>query len=58
VQLPEQGVAQAMTRLVTYQNDYQLLDRDVTIIDLRIDSVVAVRPNKPDDSEDTEDAQS
>ena len=58
VQLPEQGVAQAMTRLVSYQNDYQLLDRDVTIIDLRIDSVVAVRPNKPDDSEDTEDAQS
>ena len=55
VQLPEQGVAQAMTRLVSYQNDYQLLDRDVTIIDLRIDSVVAVRPNKP---EDTEDAQS
>jgi cell division protein FtsQ len=55
VQLPEQGVAQAMTRLVTYQNDYQLLDRDVSVIDLRIDSVVAVRPNKP---EDTEDAQS
>lgn len=53
VQLPEQGVAQAMTRLVSYQNDYQLLDRDVSLIDLRIDSVVAVRPNKPD-----EDAQS
>lgn len=53
VQLPEQGVAQAMTRLVAYQNDYQLLDRDVSLIDLRIDSVVAVRPNKPD-----EDAQS
>lgn len=58
VQLPEQGVAQAMTRLVTYQNDYQLLDRDVTIIDLRIDSVVAVRQNKPEDTDDTEDAQS
>jgi cell division protein FtsQ len=58
VQLPEQGVAQAMAHLVNYQNDYQLLDRDVTIIDLRIDSVVAVRPNKPADSEDTEDAQS
>ncbi|AVF04834.1 hypothetical protein C4375_14760 [Devosia sp. I507] len=52
VQLPEQGVAQAMARLVTYQNDYQLLDRDVSVIDLRVDSVVAVRPNKPD--EDTE----
>ncbi len=53
VQLPEQGVAQAMTRLVTYQTDYQLLDRDVAIIDLRIDSLVAIRPNKPADTEDT-----
>lgn len=49
VQLPEQGVAQAMTHLVSYQTDYQLLDRDVSIIDLRIDSVVAVRPNKTDE---------
>lgn len=49
VQLPEQGVAQAMARLVSYQNDYQLLDRDVSVIDLRIDSVVAVRPNKTDE---------
>ncbi len=49
VQLPEQGVAQAMTRLVSYQTDYKLLDRDVAIIDLRIDSVVAVRPNKTDE---------
>jgi cell division protein FtsQ len=54
VQLPEQGVAQAMTRLVTYQNDYQLLDRDVTIIDLRIDNIVAVRPNKPAETEDSQ----
>ncbi|MCP8883636.1 FtsQ-type POTRA domain-containing protein [Devosia sp. XJ19-1] len=49
VQLPEQGVAQAMAHLVTYQNDYQLLDRDVSTIDLRIDSVVAVRPNPTDE---------
>lgn len=52
VQMPEQGVAQAMTRLVTYQNDYQLLDRDVSVIDLRIDNIVAVRPNKPAETED------
>ncbi|MVS98713.1 cell division protein FtsQ/DivIB [Devosia marina] len=52
VQLPEQGVAQAMARLVTYQNDYQLLDRDVSVIDLRVDSVVAVRPNKTDEDTD------
>ncbi|WP_297112021.1 FtsQ-type POTRA domain-containing protein [uncultured Devosia sp.] len=54
VQLPEQGVAQALAHLVSYQNDYQLLDRDVSIIDLRIDSVVAVRPNKPEDTEDSQ----
>jgi len=52
VQLPEQGVAQAMARLVSYQNDYQLLDRDVSVIDLRVDSVVAVRPNKTDEDSD------
>ncbi|WP_338719979.1 cell division protein FtsQ/DivIB [Devosia sp. XK-2] len=52
VQLPEQGVAQALARLVSYQNDYQLLDRDVSVIDLRVDSVVAVRPNKTDEDTD------
>jgi cell division protein FtsQ len=54
VQLPEQGVAQALTRLVTYQNDYQLLDRDISVIDLRIDSIVAVRPNKTEDPEESD----
>ncbi len=50
VQLPEQGVAQALRRLVGYQNDYQLLDRDVSIIDLRLDNIVAIRPNKTEES--------
>jgi cell division protein FtsQ len=54
VQLPEQGVTQAMSRLVTYQNDYQILDRDIAIIDLRIDTVVAVRPNQTAEPEDSE----
>jgi cell division protein FtsQ len=54
VQLPEQGVAQAMSRLVSYQDEYQLLDRDVTVIDLRIDSIVAVRPTKTEDTEDSQ----
>lgn len=51
VQLPEQGVAQSLRRLVSYQSDYQLLDRDVSIIDLRIDHTVAIRPNKTEDAE-------
>jgi Cell division septal protein len=51
VQLPEQGVAQALRRLVSYQDEYQLLDRDVSIIDLRIDNIVAIRPNKTEDSD-------
>lgn len=54
VQLPEQGVAQAMRKLVSYQEQYQILDRDIAIIDLRIDTVVAVRPNKPAEPEDAE----
>jgi cell division protein FtsQ len=49
VQLPEQGVAQALRKLSNYQSEYQLLDRDVTVIDLRVDSVVAVRPAKQED---------
>ncbi len=51
VQLPEQGVAQALRRLVGYQTDYQLLDRDVAVIDLRLDNIVAIRPNKTEDSD-------
>ncbi|MBE7732256.1 cell division protein FtsQ/DivIB [Devosia faecipullorum] len=51
VQLPEQGVAQALRRLVSYQTDYQLLDRDISIIDLRIDHTVAIRPNKNEDAD-------
>jgi cell division protein FtsQ len=46
VQLPEQGVAQALDRLDTYQRDYALLDRDVVQIDLRVPSMVAVRPSE------------
>src|SRR5690606_29888109 len=52
VQLPELGVAQALRHLVMYQNDYQLLDRDVTLIDLRVPHLVAVRPTVRDDEDD------
>ncbi|MGV8855398.1 MAG: cell division protein FtsQ/DivIB [Devosia sp.] len=49
VQLPELGVAGALRHLVGYQADYQLLDRDVTLIDLRVDGLVAVRPTKSEE---------
>jgi cell division protein FtsQ len=49
VQLPELGVAGALRHLVSYQNDYQLLDRDLTVIDLRVASLVAVRPTKTEE---------
>ena len=45
VQLPEQGVAQALDRLSSYQRNYALLDRDVTLIDLRVPNMVAVTPS-------------
>jgi cell division protein FtsQ len=46
VQLPEQGVAQALNRLEDYQRDYQLLERDVTQIDLRVPGFVALKPGE------------
>jgi cell division protein FtsQ len=49
VQLPELGVARALHNLVMYQDEFQLLDRDVTIIDLRVPSLVAVRPTKTEE---------
>lgn len=53
IQLPEQGVAQALVKLAAYQSEYQLLQRDLDVIDLRVDSVVAVRPTKREDSEES-----
>ena len=50
VQLPELGVAQALKRLDTYQVNFRLLDRDVTQIDLRVASIVAVRPAKTEET--------
>ena len=53
IQLPEQGVAQALAKLALYQSQYQLLDRDITVIDLRVDAVVAVRPTKREAPEES-----
>ncbi len=46
VQLPEQGVAQALDRLEMYQADYALLERDVTEIDLRVAGIVTLKPGE------------
>jgi cell division protein FtsQ len=54
VQLPEVGVAQALRNLSTYQRDYALLDRDVTIIDLRNPHLVAVRPAQHEEADEEE----
>ncbi len=57
VQLPELGVAQALARLEMYQRDYALLDRDVTLIDLRVPGLLALKPTvretDPDDEKTT-----
>jgi cell division protein FtsQ len=52
VQLPEQGVAQALAQLDNYQRDFTLLDRDVTLIDLRVPGMVALKPAVREDAED------
>jgi cell division protein FtsQ len=46
VQLPETGVAQALTRLDEYQAGYRLMDRDVTVIDLRVAGLVTLAPGE------------
>lgn len=43
VQLPENGVAQALQQLDMYQSSDQLLDRDVTVIDMRVPGMVALQ---------------
>lgn len=49
VQLPEQGVAQALNQLEMYQRDYALLDRDLTVIDLRVPGMIAVKQTVRED---------
>ncbi|MEO6395522.1 MAG: cell division protein FtsQ/DivIB [Devosia sp.] len=43
VQLPEFGVAQALDQLEMYQQTEQLLDRDVTVIDMRVAGMVSLK---------------
>ena len=43
VQLPEFGVAKALNKLVEYQKEYSLLDRDLSLIDLRVEGDLVVR---------------
>ena len=43
VQLPENGVAQALAALDGYQRDGQLLDRDVNVIDMRVGGMVSLK---------------
>lgn len=45
VELPEIGVAQALAQLSTLEQNFQVLERDVTVIDLRVPGVVAVKPS-------------
>jgi cell division protein FtsQ len=45
VQLPEQGVAQALAQLATLEDHFKVLERDVTVVDLRVPGVVAVKPS-------------
>ena len=43
VQLPENGVAQALAQLDMYQGTDQLLDRDVDVIDLRVPGMMSLK---------------
>jgi cell division protein FtsQ len=43
VQLPENGVAPALVQLDAYQATDRLLDRDITVIDLRVPGMVSLK---------------
>jgi cell division protein FtsQ len=46
VRLPEDGVGAAWTRLGTLEKDYQILERDLEFIDLRLEDRLIVRVHK------------
>jgi cell division protein FtsQ len=43
IELPEDGIAQALDRLVALDRDKKLLSRDITLVDLRLSDRVTVR---------------
>jgi cell division protein FtsQ len=43
VELPENGVAQALSNLNQYESDSQLLDRDVNVIDMRVPGMLSLK---------------
>lgn len=43
VQLPENGVAQALSQLNQNQSDDQILDRDVAVIDMRVPGMLSLK---------------
>jgi cell division protein FtsQ len=46
VQLPELGAGRALQQLQSYAERYALLDRDITLIDLRVAGIVTVEPTE------------
>ncbi|VAW23955.1 hypothetical protein MNBD_ALPHA11-2475, partial [hydrothermal vent metagenome] len=46
IQLPETEVGRALFQLQEAQNNSQLLDRDISIIDMRVATIAALRVNK------------
>ncbi len=53
VQLPETGVTQALNRLDALESDHAILERDLSLIDLRVPDSVIVRLNQQDQQQDT-----
>ncbi len=47
VHLPEQGVASALARLAHYATERWLFDRDIIVVDMRLEDRIAVRPLRP-----------
>lgn len=54
VQLPEAGVGQALQALAGYQRDHQILDRDLSYIDMRVEGQLVVRLTQHDAETDSQ----
>ena len=52
VQLPESGVAQALDEAQPVAGTISLLDRDLDLIDMRVDGIVALRPTQREEGAD------
>lgn len=54
VRLPEKHISKALEKLAVSDADYKLLDRDIAVIDLRVEGRLTIRPTNRNNKQATE----